>query len=173
MTERLPFEQLWRPILTQFRRHRVARTVGLLVGVLPVVGFSLYYLNRGSSANAPIFDVIRALYWPGLPAEIVLNWTGWYEVPVWEAHMSSTETIMRWASSASSTSSYACALRWERPRPSIRRGRSTEAVAESQITKLQFCRVSLDGRAMRGVVGFQFRLSFIDDTATWLLRRRY
>jgi hypothetical protein len=96
MTDRLPFEQLWRPILTQFRRHRVARTVGLLVGVLPVVGFSLYYLNRGSSASAPIFDVIRALYWPGLPAEIVLNWTGWYEVPLWEAHMSPTETIMRW-----------------------------------------------------------------------------
>ena len=77
-------------------RHRLASLAGLIIGLLPGVGFFLFYLNRGAPTTAPIYSYLSWFYWPGLPAEVLLNSTGLYFVPLGAAHMSPREIVARW-----------------------------------------------------------------------------
>lgn len=70
--------------------------VGLAVGALPAFGFLTYYINQDRGLGDPLFDQIQWLFWAGLPAEILLNWTHLYVVSVWEAHVSMEDLVNRW-----------------------------------------------------------------------------
>lgn len=96
LTRRAPFEPLWRPLVNAVRKNQAGSMVGLIVGALPAFGFLSYYLKHERGLSDSVFEQIRWLFWLGLPAEILLQWTHVYEVPLGATYLSTEDTVKRW-----------------------------------------------------------------------------
>lgn len=70
--------------------------VGLAVGAQPAFGFLAYYLMHERGLSVHVFEQLRWLFWLGLPAEILLEWTNIYEMPLGATYLSVEDTVKRW-----------------------------------------------------------------------------